>query len=288
MLNKHNISKFFKFIPDRMYCYMLYVIAQKKLPNLKKPVKFNEKLLLKKIALRPSKEYSLRELIVDRYLVRDYIDSKNSGVSLIKLLWHGYTIDKNAWDKLPQKFVIKANHGSQMVKIVDKSVDCLEDIMYLTSSWVENDYSVLGREWVYKNTDRKLIVEEFISFNGDIPPDYKFHCFNGKVEMLQVDIDRFGDRAKNLYDRDFSLLDGTLGYKRGELIPKPSNFDKAIKIAESLSKDFDYIRVDLYLVNDIIYFGELTNFPGNCCLVFKPSNLDNWLGNKWDNITNIE
>lgn len=281
------LSRLLSFIPDEKYTCIRYWLTHKKLPNLDNPTTFNEKLLAKKLRLKKSKEYTLREMIVDRIKVREYISSQSTLVDLIPILWTGRVLTYDVWEKMPEKFVIKANHGSQMVCIVNKNNDEFSRVKRLSESWLKMDYFLLGREWVYKNTDRVLLIEEFISFDGNVPPDFKFHCFNGKVELIQVDIDRFGDRSKNLYDRSFQPIDGCLEYKNGPTIDTPKNFDNAINISERLASNFDYIRVDLYLLDSNIYFGELTNFPGNCNLRFNPESLDHWLGSKWDTITNI-
>ena len=44
-------------------------------------------------------------------------------------------------------------------------------------------------------------------------------------------------------------------------LPKPPQMDKMFEIAELLSKDIPFVRVDLYFVNNQIYFGELTFYP---------------------------
>ncbi|TOC24041.1 hypothetical protein CGJ88_25110, partial [Vibrio parahaemolyticus] len=40
------------------------------------------------------------------------------------------------------------------------------------------------------------------------------------------------------------------------------------------------VRVDLYLLDDGIFFGELTNFPGNCLESFDDYSFDLEVGSK--------
>jgi hypothetical protein len=120
--------------------------------------------------------------------------------------------------------------------------------------------------------------------SGNIPIDYKFHCFHGKVELIQVDIDRFGDHKENFYSRDWNLYPFTLKAKNanwpiGDEVEKPSKLDEMIALSELLSVDFRYIRVDLYLVNDKIYFGELTLHMGGGFAKFDPESYDLFFGN---------
>ncbi|KAF7788303.1 hypothetical protein PRUB_a2928 [Pseudoalteromonas rubra] len=258
---------------------MKYIIYRKQFPNLNGH-SFNEKILRKKCGLISEEEKSLREVSADRLLVRDYVETLKSNVELIPLLWSGKVLMKEDWESLPDKFVIKARHGSQMVLIVDKKIHSYEFVLKKTEQWKKNDYYLLGREWVYKNTPRELVVEEFITFESDVPPDYKFFCLNGRVELVQVDLDRFSSHSRNLYNRHFELLDVKFKYEQGEKIAKPNLFDEAVEIATNLSKDFDFIRVDLYVLDDKVYFGELTNFPENGLGCFSPQSFDQELGAK--------
>ena len=51
-----------------------------------------------------------------------------------------------------------------------------------------------------------------------------------------------------------------------------------IKLAEKLAKDIPFVRVDFYEINEKIYFGELTFFPGSGFEEFKPQKWDYELG----------
>jgi hypothetical protein len=56
-----------------------------------------------------------------------------------------------------------------------------------------------------------------------------------------------------------------------------------ITLAESLAVDFNFIRVDLYNLNNNIYFGELTPYPAGVSSFqgFDVASLDEVLGEKW-------
>ena len=118
-----------------------------------------------------------------------------------------------------------------------------------------------------------------------IPEDYKFHCFNGKVEFISFHLDRFGDHKTGEFDTKWNLLPFSWACPsvKGRLdknTPKPQNLNKMIKIAEKLSKDFDYVRVDLYSVDDKIYFGELTFHHGAGFVKILPEEYDLIYGEK--------
>lgn len=262
---------------DRLISILAFIVKQRKIPNLTNPKTLTEKILLLKIKPSP-KNIKLRKLVTDRIKVRSYIKNKCQLCDLIPILWKGEELTIDIWNSLPEQFVIKGNHGSKMVRIVNKSNDSFESVYNDSIKWKNTDYYKRGREWVYKDLPRTLIIEKLIEFNSDIPPDYKFFCLNGKVNFVQVDLSRFRQHKRNIYDRDFNLLDVKYQFPQGEDIPKPKLFEKALLIAESLSSDFDFIRVDLYILDDKIYFGEMTNFPGNCLEKFVPISFDFKMG----------
>lgn len=264
---------------DKFFSIAAYIYRQKKFPRLFHPKTLTEKILF--IKLRPGLNLAkLRRIAADRIRVREYVEQKHSGCGLIPLLWTGTDFNLSIWNSLPRKFVIKANHGSKMVYIVDKSKDQFSDILEYVRQWKSVDYYKKGREWVYKELDRTLLVEKFIDFNKEVPPDFKFFCLNGIVQFVQVDSNRFTNHTRNIYNESFELLPVQYEFPKGEVLRRPSLYDKAVEIAQVLSKDFDFIRVDLYILDNIIYFGELTNFPGNCLEKFNPLSFDEEMGSK--------
>jgi hypothetical protein len=116
--------------------------------------------------------------------------------------------------------------------------------------------------------------------------DYKFFCFNGKVGCIYGISDRrVGDSAKlGIYDRDFNKLDVDRVDERhqDQPLPKPANFEKMVEIAEKLSADFPEVRVDLYNVDGVIYFGEMTFYDGSGYMQFSPDSFDYQLGDLFD------
>jgi hypothetical protein len=274
---KRKIFKvFYNSLNDYWYARVRFIKSHRYIPNFKNPKSFSEKINHIKLY----KINKLREKIVDRIWVREYIKQKAPECKLIENLWVGKEFTKEVWNSLPQEFVIKGNHGSGMVKVVDKKENSFLEILDLTKTWMIADYAKLGREWFYSKVEPLIIVEEKLKFKNDVPPDFKFFCFNGRVEIIQVDTERFIKHKRDLYDRYFNILDVKYIFERGQKIEKPLIYDQAVKIAEELSQDFDFIRVDLYLLDATVYFGELTNVPGNGVENFEPKSFDFELGKK--------
>ena len=116
--------------------------------------------------------------------------------------------------------------------------------------------------------------------NGNIPDDYKLHCFNGKLVFTQVDLDRHTNHTRNLYDVDWKMMPCKWIYENGDTIEKPIVYDKMRQLAEHIAQDFVYVRVDFYMIGESIYFGELTFHSESGKGKFYPESFDKELGNK--------
>lgn len=268
------------FLSDRQYIRFRYRLEFGRLPDLENPQTFTEKIQYIKLHRRSA----LRRLAANRIAVRQYVAEKIGPEHLIPLAGLFDRLTPEAWASLPRRFVLKANHGCGMVKIVtDKQQEDFGEIRDLAASWQRTDYYRFSREWVYKGLPRQILAEELLlTDEGTVPQDYKFFCFHGRAEVIQIDFGRFSRQTRNLYDRDFNLLPANILYKNHpEEVKKPPLLDEAVRIAETLAAEFDFIRVDLYLVDNRVCFGELTNYPGNGFAGFKPESFDKELGGKW-------
>ena len=111
--------------------------------------------------------------------------------------------------------------------------------------------------------------------------DYKFFCLNGKVRFFKVDFGRFVEHHANYYDTAGNLL--PFGEKNFEpdpnyIIDLPDNLKEMIKLAERLSKNEPFLRVDFYNVHGQIFFGELTFYPASGMLPWTTEEADKEIG----------
>ena len=255
--------------------------------NLKDPKTFNEKIQYKKFFDRKS----IYTTCADKFAVREYVKRKIGKQYLIPLLFSTTNPEEIDLSKLPNQFVIKSNHSSGHIIIVDdkNSID-INMIIGKCKKWLKVRLFPLYKEWHYKNIEPRILVEQFLrDENGHAPKDYKFHCFAGRVEFVFVDSDRFTDHKRTLFSRDWELLPFTFCpadsnnrpmFKPNKNESKPENFAEMIEVAESLSKDFDYVSVDFYTLQNKIFFGELTFTPGGGFMKFFPQEYDLIYGKK--------
>lgn len=265
------------FLTDKQYAKFRYWLELDRSLNLKNSKTFTEKIQYIKLFQHDD----LRKIAASRTESRKYVAGKIGDQHLIPLIGIYDELTPKVWQSLPDQFVLKANHGCGMLHITrKKNNDNYAEIYHQTEKWKKISYLQLGREWVYKSSRQTIVAEQLLlDAAGTIPKDYKFFCFNGHVEIIQIDFDRFGDQKRNLYDRNFNQIEGALLYPNyNEPVKRPRRWDKAIALAETLSKDFNFIRVDLYLLDKNIYFGELTNHPGSGFVPFKPDSLELKMG----------
>lgn len=269
-----NIKSILYWIPKKSLTKLRYYYATQKKLNLKKPKDFNEKVLYLMLNEFGEKERDC----ADKYQVRNYVKEKGLKSILINLYDKYDDVDQIKFDKLPNEYVLKTNHGCgcTIIKIKDKEIDSNLAIKELKNS-LKRNYAKETLEYHYEKIKPCILCEEYLSENNKISPtDYKIFCFNGKAKFLLVCGDRDSVVKKVYYDLNWDKLKCTKEEQIGEF-DKPENFEEMIKVAEKLSEDFKFVRVDLYNINGKIYFGELTFTPrGGINTTIKQEYLDKW------------
>lgn len=248
--------------------------------NLTNPRKFTEKLFCRMIYLNRKNNHKVTQLS-DKYTARAYLSSKVGEEHLVKLLWHGKDANDIPFDSLPAEYVIKTNHGSGQIIVVKGKAD-RTDITTRLSVWLKSNFYWNNREYQYYHIKPRVMIEEYLrNQDGSGPLDYRFWCFKGIPEVIQVD-NRTHD-INPFFDTKWNQLD--LFYREGASRPaieKPINLEQMISMASQLSACFDFVRVDLYNIDGKIYFGELTFTPVGGGLKLRPESWDLKLGEKWE------
>lgn len=259
---------------DKKYLSLLYRANYGKKLNWDSPQYFAEKMQWLKLNNR-NPEYVV---MADKVKAKDWVAEKIGNEFIIPTLAVWERAEDVDFDSLPDKFVIKCNHnsGTGMYICKDKSQMDTEKVRAELRKGLNENYYELGREWPYKDIPRRIIAEQFMEDNehpGDLA-DYKFFCFNGEPHFCQVIRDRSTKETIDIYDMNWDLMPfvGLNPIARNGLtsVPRPLHLEKMIEICKTLSKGMPFGRIDLYVINDNIYFGEITFFPMNGWGQFSP------------------
>lgn len=245
---------------DSLYLKIQYYLIMGKKLNLDHPLTYNEKLQWLKINNRNE----IQTLLVDKYEVKKYVSEILDDKYLIPTLGIWNTFNEIDFDNLPDSFVLKTTHDSGGVYIChqknENEIDRMNDFFKKRS---KKNYFDSYREWPYKNVKPRFIAEKNMSINGDntVPLiDYKFYCFNGQVDCVMVCLDReIGKPKYYFFDKKWQILPyNKHSVESTREIKKPVNMDNMFFLAEKLSEGFKHVRVDLFEINEEIYFGEYT------------------------------
>lgn len=239
--------------------------------NLKKP----ETLADKVSYLELHESDPLISSCTDKWDVRDYLKKKGLSSILVPTVGGPWTKwDEMNWEELPNEFVLKATHGCKMNYIVkQKNNEDIKKCKKEVKRWLKTTYGKYSMEPHYYPLEHRFYAEEYL---GDISGliDYKIHCFNGTPEFILVVTDRKADGDKamevklHLFDVNWNPIKEVVGYggeKPGDCkVEKPKHFEEMLNIAKRLSKDFKFVRVDLYETDRGVLFGELTFSAAAC------------------------
>lgn len=274
----------YKLMPDKLFLKMRFKKVFNYSLNTNHPKTLNEKIQWLKLNDRTE----LHTQCADKLKVRDFIAKELGEKYLIPLILKTDNFRDLSKDKFSNiSFIIKTNNGCGTNYIVrDKNVEDWEKIRSLFKEWLKQDVYSRGKEWQYKNIKPCILVEKLmLNSDNKIPNDYKFHCFNGKVKLIYVSVDREGSNCRNIYDENWNLLNLKWAAKEKinkiksiRNLVKPSNLKKMIELAEKVSSRFNYVRVDFYNVDNRIYFGEITFHHGSGFDIISPFEWDCKLG----------
>ncbi len=275
-LARKNIIK----MSDKIYLTLMGKVKLNQKMDLDNPKTFNEKLQWLKLYDR-NPEYTK---MVDKYEAKKYISNIIGEEYIIPTIGIFKKFEDIDFEKLPDKFVIKTTHDSGSVIICkDKKSFDIEKAKEKIKKSLKRKYYNLYREWSYKDINPRILIEKYmVTEKQPELIDYKFFCFNGKPKFIYVseglsnhktakisfaDIDY---KMMNFYRKDYRPFE--------KLPPKPKNFKIMKELAEKLSKNIPFLRVDFYEIENKIFFGELTFYPCAGYLPFQPEEYDKVLG----------
>lgn len=269
--------------PTEIYIKMLFYLKMGYKLNLKAPRTFNEKLQwLKLYDNKP--EYTN---MVDKAVAKEYVKSLIGDNYIVPTYGIWDTPEMIDFDSLPNQFVLKTTDGGGSVGVIictDKSSMNRNEIIKKLHKALKQDIYGKLREQPYKHIKKRILAEKYLSddttsVKGDLN-DYKFYCFDGKVTYCEVITGRRTKKQIDFFDLEWNHIPFTFQGREfaDNQVQKPECFDEMVTIADKLCKDKAFSRIDLYVVQGKVYFGEITFFPASGFRGFSPSEWNIKLG----------
>ena len=257
---------------------LFYGALHRRLPRLRNPQRFTDKVNWRV-------RHDRRELLAptcDKLAMKELASATaGDSVRVPQTLWAGPDLRDLGSVDLPDRWILKPAHRFGKI-IVGHGQPDIDDLLARTDGWLDNENWQLMGEWGYSRATPRILVEERIGTSDALPSDYKFFVFHGRCEFIQVDTGRFGKRTQNFYRRPWTLLPLSGGPPPAEHPQAaPACLDEMIIVAEKLAASTDFVRVDLYVVDGRVVFGEMTNYPAGGESPFHPESFDQEFGRTW-------
>jgi len=252
-------------------------------PNIVKPNRIREILLKKKILSNNKfKDY------VDKYKVRKIINKiiqeTNINLKMTTLIGVYSSVEEIDFSQINKPCFIKANHGSDMNFFYEPGKHDITKLKQVLDNWLKIDFFNENGEMCYKGIQKKIIIEKPIFCkDGNLPDDIKVHCYFGEPSVIQIIRRRNGYLERKTFDSTWSKQNW---FKNDDLEVSldsiPTN--QVLEFSKLLSQIFDYVRMDYYLVDGTLYFGEYTFFPAATYLPLTSVDVDRYLGDLYTKI----
>jgi hypothetical protein len=274
-----------KAMPLHLRRKFLFTKAHRAFPRTREPQTFSEKLNWRILNDR-------RDILIgtcDKLQMKE-IARERAGdlVRVPETYWHDEDLRTLGDVDLPERWILKPTHRSKCVVFGEGRPD-LAALEASTAGWLDEvNWSVLG-EWAYSLASRQFFVEEALGQPGTPPDDYKFLVFDGKPRLIQVDQGRFSaDHARRFYSPEWEPLDYlNPGATLAQVTAPPACLDKMLSAAAAIATGFDFLRVDFYVIDGEIWFGETTPYDGSGLEPYEPRDLDLLLGSWWQLPTDV-
>lgn len=241
----------------------LYRAAMKKDLDWNNPQDLNEKINW----LKFNTDLSEWSRLSDKYSVRKYLKERNREDLLVDLYGVWDNPDDIDFNLLPKKFVLKTNHGCGSVILVDNKLTInANEAKKQLKKWINEPFGIYTAEPQYKFIKLLCIAEQYLEndvANSTSLIDYKVFCLDGNPYCILVCANRIIGKRTHLtfYDLNWNIIPDILdGDHKMDLvlIDKPDCLEELLIAAKQLASGHPEVRVDFYIVNNKIYFGEMT------------------------------
>ncbi|HUN43815.1 MAG TPA: ATP-grasp fold amidoligase family protein [Acetobacteraceae bacterium] len=270
-----------EWIFGRALCEQLrFFVRQGYWPHIRRPRSFSEKVVHRKLR----EADPLYSVLADKWGVRDYVRSRVGEGFLNEVYCVVDNPDCLPFASLPQRFVLKATHGSRMNLLVEDAQSADGDALKRACRvFLKRNFGADANEHHYAAIPHRIVAERFLTERDRrVPLTYMFFMFHGKCHAIQVHVDQPDAQVNRFYDSKWSALPFSIEAPMGPAIEQPANLAGMIAVAEKLSDGLDFVRVDLYALDgQRIVFGEMTLTPEAGWGLFLPREWDFRLGALW-------
>ena len=274
---KSILKSFTRILPDKAYVWLDFIRNLHRIPDLRNPSTFNEKLQwLKLYNHDPS-----YPKMADKLAMRGFVEKKAGAGHSVPVLGVWDCFDEIDFSSLPDTFVLKCNNDSGHYVICrDKRTMDMKAARKTITEGLKTNYYYQNREWVYKDIVPKVFAEQYLQQDSDdCLWDYKFFCFNGEPKIMYMEKEASESKTEAFFDMEQNYLDLEMDDPRPDVPPAlPTCFDQMKAIAAKLSAGIPFLRVDFFYVNETVYVGELTFFHCGGLAPVKPESWNRQLG----------
>ena len=264
-------------LPDETYLKWVFPARVGYPLNLKNPQTFNEKLQWLKLHDH-NPNYTK---MVDKVEAKKYVANIIGEEHIIPTLAVYDSVDEINFDELPRKFVLKCTHDSGGIVICkDKETLNKKDALEKLRKGLKKNFYWENREWPYKNVKPRIIAEQYMTDGDDELKDYKVFNFGGEPKIIEIDYNRFKGHLRTLYDTNWEKINAVIKFPTDQNrdFDKPKVLDELLTLSKKLSMGIPHLRADFYIVDNKIFFGELTFFHGSGMEHITPVAFDNQMG----------
>lgn len=182
---------------------------------------------------------------------------------------------------IKEGYILKSSHGSGWNLVLDRVIDNvnhkinMDMVKHCLQSWNKQYNPSFEKQYSYLNPTffiEEIINDKYLGKNGNAYV-YMLRCINGKPICVNI---KLNDK-QNYYTTEWKPF----YVQELPTMEKPKKLDLMIELASTLSKNFEFVRIDFHIdVNDDIYFSEFTFTPNAGNRVFT-NELEMQLGKDW-------
>lgn len=240
---------------------LLYWQTFKQRLNLQNPQTFTEKLMWLKLF----ENVEFKRRFTDKVRAREYMITLGYSHLLVPIIGIFDEVEDIIFEQLPRKFVLKCSHGARFTIVCEnkREMDYRQTRLQL-AEMMATDYSLKHAEPHYAMIQPRIIIEHFIEpSTSNVSNDYKIHCFNGVPKIIEVTVNQSSPMEQTLMLtsdwENTEYIKGDFPYDVAQ--SKPRQLEELLAIAKKISKPFTYVRIDLKIVDERIYFNNFIFSP---------------------------